>query len=219
MSMQFKTIQEIPKKIPIFPLTGAVLFPDTQLPLNIFEPRYLQMVDSALASPSRLIGMIQPTSSETKGSGNLKKVGCVGRISSFNEAEDSRYLITLTGVCRFEIEEELDTTTHYRQIVARYENYDTDLKNISLENIDRSKLLALVKRYLEHRKILADWDIIQQTPTKQIINYSGVLVPFSPEEKQLLLESKDLITRCAALQALFQSYIFDLSGEKSDRLH
>ena len=217
--MQFKTIQEIPKKIPIFPLTGAVLFPDTQLPLNIFEPRYVQMVDSALASPNRLIGMIQPSSSTTMGTGSLKKVGCVGRISSFNEAEDSRYLITLTGVCRFEIEEELDTTTPYRQIIAKYENYKTDIENMNLENVDRSKLLALVKRYLEHRKILADWEIIQQTPTKQIINYSGVLVPFSPEEKQLLLESKNLITRCSALEALLQSYIFDLSGEKSDRLH
>ncbi len=219
MLMQFKTIHEIPKKIPIFPLTGAVLFPDTQLPLNIFEPRYVQMVDSALASPNRLIGMIQPSSNEIKGSESLKKVGCVGRISSFNEAEDSRYLITLTGVCRFKIEEELDTTTPYRQVIAKYENFETDLENVNLEEIDRNKLLALVKRYLENRKILADWEIIKQTPTKQIINYSGVLVPFSPEEKQLLLESKDLVTRCSALEALFQSYIFDLSGEKSDRLH
>ncbi len=219
MLMQFKTIQEIPKKIPIFPLTGAVLFPDTQLPLNIFEPRYVQMIDSALASPNRLVGMIQPSSTETKGVGNLKKVGCIGRISSFNEAEDSRYLVTLTGICRFEVEEELDTTTPYRQVIARYEKFETDLENMNLENVDRSKLLALVKRYLEHRKILADWEIIQQTPTKQIINYSGVLVPFSPEEKQLLLESKDLVTRCSALEALLQSYIFDLSGEKSDRLH
>ena len=217
--MQFNSTQDISKKIPIFPLTGAVLFPDTQLPLNIFYFFYVQMVESALASPNRLIGMIQPSSKETKGTGSLKKVGCVGRISSFNEAEDSRFLITLTGVCRFEVEEELDTTTPYRQVIARYENFETDLQNMNLEGVDRSKLLALVKRYLEHRKILADWEIIQQTPTKQIINYSGVLVPFSPEEKQMLLESKDLVTRCSALEALFQSYIFDMSGEKSDRLH
>lgn len=217
--MKFNTTQSIPKKIPIFPLTGAVLFPDTQLPLNIFEPRYIQMVDAALANSGRLIGMIQPVSSDTKGSGSLKKTGCIGRISSFNEAEDSRYLVTLTGVCRFEIDEELDTTTPYRQVIANYSNFETDLKNISLEGIDRAQLLALVKRYLEHKKILADWEIIQQTPTKQIINYSGVLVPFTSEEKQLLLESQDLISRCEVLKALFQSYIFDLSGEKSDRVH
>tara|TARA_Y100001958_G_C21192237_1_gene520192 strand:+ start:141 stop:794 length:654 start_codon:yes stop_codon:yes gene_type:complete len=217
--MKFKTPQAIPKKIPIFPLTGAVLFPDTQLPLNIFEPRYVQMVNSALASPDRLIGMIQPSSVDSKGSGSLRKIGCIGRISSFNEAEDDRYLITLTGISRFEVHEELDTTTPYRQVIANYDSFETDLKDVDLSDIDRSKLLALVKRYLEHKKILADWDIIQQTPTKQIINYSGVLVPFSSEEKQLLLESEDLVSRCSVLEALFQSYIFDLSGDKSEKLH
>ena len=217
--MKFKTPQAIPKKIPIFPLTGAVLFPDTQLPLNIFEPRYVQMVNSALASPDRLIGMIQPSSVDSKGSGSLRKIGCIGRISSFNEAEDNRYLITLTGISRFEVHEELDTTTPYRQVIANYDSFETDLKDVDLSDIDRSKLLALVKRYLEHKKILADWDIIQQTPTKQIINYSGVLVPFSSEEKQLLLESEDLVSRCSVLEALFQSYIFDLSGDKSEKLH
>ena len=217
--MKFKTPQAIPKKIPIFPLTGAVLFPDTQLPLNIFEPRYVQMVNSALASPDRLIGMIQPSSVDSKGSGSLRKIGCIGRISSFNEAEDNRYLITLTGISRFEVHEELDTTTPYRQVIANYDSFETDLKDVDLSDIDRNKLLALVKRYLEHKKILADWDIIQQTPTKQIINYSGVLVPFSSEEKQLLLESEDLVSRCSVLEALFQSYIFDLSGDKSEKLH
>ena len=217
--MKFKTPQAIPKKIPIFPLTGAVLFPDTQLPLNIFEPRYVQMVNSALASPDRLIGMIQPSSVDSKGNGSLRKIGCIGRISSFNEAEDNRYLITLTGISRFEVHEELDTTTPYRQVIANYDSFETDLKDVDLSDIDRSKLLALVKRYLEHKKILADWDIIQQTPTKQIINYSGVLVPFSSEEKQLLLESEDLVSRCSVLEALFQSYIFDLSSDKSEKLH
>ena len=115
--------------------------------------------------------------------------------------------------------EELDTTTPYRQVIANFDKFETDLRDIDIADIDRSKLLALVKRYLEHRKILADWEIIQQTPTKQIINYSGVLVPFSAEEKQLLLESKDLITRCGVLEALFQSYIFDITGEKSEQLH
>ena len=217
--MKFKTPQAIPKKIPIFPLTGAVLFPDTQLPLNIFEPRYVQMVNSALASPDRLIGMIQPSSVDSKGNESLRKIGCIGRISSFNEAEDDRYLITLTGISRFEVHEELDTTTPYRQVIANYDSFETDLKDVDLSDIDRSKLLALVKRYLEHKKILADWDIIQQTPTKQIINYSGVLVPFSSEEKQLLLESEDLVSRCSVLEALFQSYIFDLSSDKSEKLH
>ena len=127
---------QLPARIPIFPLPSALLLPGGQLPLNIFEPRYVQMIDSALASPNRLIGMIQPSSSEAKGTGSLKKIGCIGRISSFNEAEDSRYLITLTGVCRFEVEEELDTTTPYRQVIAKYENFKTDLENMSLEMRD-----------------------------------------------------------------------------------
>ena len=213
-------IQDVARKIPIFPLTGAVLFPGTQLPLNIFEPRYVQMIDDALAGPGRLLGMIQPAKqNQEAGNKALKKVGCLGSISSFNEAEDSRYLITLSGIVRFEVDEELNVTTPYRQVIANYEDFKTDTETQNSEGIDRSKLLALVKRYLEHRKILADWEIIKQTPTEQLINYSGILVPFTPEEKQLLLEAKTLITRGHALEALYQSYIFDLSGEKSDQLH
>ncbi len=219
-SMKNINIQDLSRKIPIFPLTGAVLFPGTQLPLNIFEPRYVQMIDDALSSPGRLLGMIQPASqSQDSGNKSLKKVGCVGRISSFNEAEDNRYLITLSGVVRFEVDEELDVTTPYRQVLANYDNYKVDTETPKSDGIDRSKLLALVKRYLEHRKILADWEIIKQTSTEQLINYSGILVPFTPEEKQLLLEAKTLVTRGHALEALYQSYIFDLSGEKSDQLH
>ena len=162
--MRSINIQDLSRKIPIFPLTGAVLFPGTQLPLNIFEPRYVQMIDDALASPGRLLGMIQPASqNQEAGNKSLKKVGCVGRISSFNEAEDNRYLITLSGVVRFEVEEELDVTTPYRQILANYDNFKTDTESQNSDSIDRSKLLALVKRYLEHRKILADWEIIKQT--------------------------------------------------------
>ena len=211
-----KNIELLPKKIAIFPLTGAVLFPGTQLPLNIFEPRYVEMIDNALASPGRVIGMIQPSKPGEK---TLKKVGCLGRISTFNEAEDNRYLITLSGTIRFEIEEELNTTTAYRQIIPDYSQYNSDLEHQNVDTIDRSKLLALVKRYLENRKILADWEIIKETPTEQLINYSGILVPFTSEEKQLLLESKTIITRSHVLEALYQSYIFDGPNKTSDQLH
>tara|TARA_Y100000746_G_C15380577_1_gene398052 strand:- start:282 stop:938 length:657 start_codon:yes stop_codon:yes gene_type:complete len=213
------SIEDLPKRIPIFPLTGAVLFPGTQLPLNIFESRYINMIDDALASTDRLIAMIQPASSKDSDSKILKNVGCVGKITTFNEIEDNRYLITLTGIIRFKIKEELDTTTSYRQIIPDFENFNTDLEDQNVESIDREKLLGLIKKYLEHRNMLTDWDIIQQTPTEQLINYSGVLVPFTPEEKQLLLESTTIDERCSALEALYQSYIFDLSGEKSTQIH
>ena len=213
------SIEDLPKRIPIFPLTGAVLFPGTQLPLNIFEPRYIEMVNDALASYDRLIAMIQPIESSNSDSKILKNVGCLGKITTFNEIENDRYLITLTGIIRFEIKDELDTATKYRQIIPDYTKFFNDLKEQDVKNIDREKLLGLIKKYLEHRKMLADWDIIQQTSTEQLINYSGILVPFTPEEKQLLLESVTITDRCDSLEALYQSYIFDLSGENSSKIH
>lgn len=214
--MNFKNIQDLPKKISIFPLSGAVLFPQTQLPLNIFEPRYVQMINDALATPHKLIGMIQASTADDK---SLKKVGCVGRITSYNETDEQRYLVTLNGIVRFEVEEEFKTTTPYRQVIANFRNYENDLHSEDTSNIDRDKLLSLIKKYLKHRNLLADWDIIQQTPTEQLINYSGVLVPFTSEEKQLLLEAKEIGDRCHALEALYQSYIFDDSTEPSKEIH
>ena len=214
--MNFVSLDDLPKKIPIFPLTGAVLFPKTQLPLNIFEPRYVQMLNAALATPHKLIGMIQPIA----GSDNsLKKVGCVGRVTSYNETDDHRYLITLSGIIRFEIENELDTTTQFRQVEVNYENFITDLKSEDVTNVDRETLLKLIKKYLKNKSLLADWDIIQQTPTEQLINYSGVLVPFTPEEKQLLLEAKTIMGRSRALEALYQSYTIEETADTSTQLH
>ena len=213
------SIEDLPKRIPIFPLTNAVLFPGTQLPLNIFESRYINMIDDALASSDRLIAMIQPASSKDSDSKILKNVGCLGKITTFNEIENNRYLITLTGIIRFNVKEEFDTTTPYRQVIPDFTNFNTDLEDQNVESIDREKLLGLIKKYLEHRNMLTDWDIIQQTSTEQLINYSGVLVPFTPEEKQLLLESITITERCDALEALYRSYIFDLSSENSTKIH
>jgi Lon protease-like protein len=217
----YNSITELPSKLAIFPLTGAVLFPQTQLPLNIFEPRYVQMIDEVLSSPDRIMGMIQPNlSKDDSSSKNLKKVGCAGRISSFSETGDGRYLVTLTGLIRFEVNNELDTTTQYRQIITNYDNYKEDLKPANFENIDRKNLLVLIKKYLEQKNLLIDWEIIEQSPTEQLINYSGVLVPFEPEEKQLLLETKNLFDRCKALESLFQSYQFQNNQDSnSSKLH
>ena len=217
----YNSIIELPSRLAIFPLTGAVLFPQTQLPLNIFEPRYIQMIDEVLSTPDRIMGMIQPNLSKTDLKPNeLKKVGCAGRVSSFSETGDGRYLVTLTGLIRFEIAQELDTTTPYRQIMTNYENYQEDLKPSNTENIDRKNLLFLIKKYLEQKNLLIDWEIIEQSPTEQLINYSGVLVPFEAEEKQLLLETKTLFERCKALESLFQSYQFQNTQDtNSTKLH
>ena len=217
----YNSITELPSKIALFPLTGAVLFPQTQLPLNIFEPRYVQMIDEVLSSPDRIMGMIQPNLSKNDpDSKNLKKVGCAGRISSFSETGDGRYLVTLTGLIRFEVNNELDTTTQYRQVIADYDNYKEDLKPANVENVDRKSLLVLIKKYLEQRNLLIDWEIIEQSPTEQLINYSGVLVPFEPEEKQLLLETRSLFDRCKTLESLFQSYQFQNNQDSNNsKLH
>ena len=217
----YNSSSELPNKLAIFPLTGAVLFPQTQLPLNIFEPRYLQMIDEVLSSPDRIMGMIQPNLSKNDpNSKNLKKVGCAGRISSFSETGDGRYLVTLTGLIRFEVNNELDTTTQYRQVIADYDNYKEDLKPANVEDVDRKSLLVLIKKYLEQRNLLIDWEIIEQSPTEQLINYSGVLVPFEPEEKQLLLETRSLFDRCKTLESLFQSYQFQNNQDSnSSELH
>ncbi|MDC3144219.1 LON peptidase substrate-binding domain-containing protein [Pelagibacteraceae bacterium] len=217
----YKSPADLPSRLAIFPLTGAVLFPQTQLPLNIFEPRYIQMIEEVLSSSDRIMGMIQPNVSKTDlDSKSLKKVGCAGRISSFSETGDGRFLVTLTGLIRFEVSQELDTTTPYRQIVANYQNHIEDLNPSNTENIDRKKLLLLIKKYLEHRNLLIDWEIIEQSPTEQLINYSGVLVPFEPEEKQLLLETKNLFDRCKALESLFQSYQFQNNQDStSTKIH
>ena len=217
----YNSITDLPNKLAIFPLTGAVLFPQTQLPLNIFEPRYLQMIDEVLSTPDRIMGMIQPNlSKDNPSSKNLKKVGCAGRISSFSETGDGRYLVTLTGLIRFMVNNELDTTTQYRQIITNYDNYKEDLMPSNVENINRKNLLDLIKKYLKQRNLLIDWEIIEQSPTEQLINYSGVLVPFEPEEKQLLLETKTLFDRCKALESLFQSYQFQSNQDgDSSNLH
>ena len=217
----YKSIKELPTKIAIFPLTGAVLFPQTQLPLNIFEPRYVQMINDALSSPDRIIGMIQPVLLKDESSSNkLKNVGCAGRISSFSETGDGRLLVTLTGLIRFKTSEELITTTPYRQVISDYKDYNEDLSPTNTTGIDRENLLDLIKKYLKKRNLLIDWDIIEQSPTEQLINYSGVLVPFSNEEKQLLLESQTLVDRCKALEALFQSYQYQNDQEtNSKELH
>ena len=211
----------LPKIIPVFPLSNFIIFPNTTVPLNIFEPRYLQMIDEVLSSPDRIMGMIQPNISKNDpNSKNLKRVGCAGRISSFSETGDGRYLVTLTGLIRFEVNNELDTTTQYRQAITNYDNYKEDLLPANVENIDRKSLLILIKKYLEQRNLLIDWEIIEQSPTEQLINYSGVLVPFEPEEKQLLLETKSLFDRCKTLESLFQSYQFQNNQDSnSSELH
>ncbi len=159
-------VDELPTTIPVFPLTGVLLLPRGRLPLNIFEPRYLAMTEDALAQRHRLIGMIQPTEPEQDGKPpKLFPTGCAGRITSFSETEDGRFLITLTGLCRFTIVEEVETMRGYRRVVADFARWQNDLQSESSAGIDRKHLLELLKAYFSSASISADWEAIGSTLT------------------------------------------------------
>ena len=206
---EYKNIEELPPKLSIFPLPGALLLPRTQLPLNIFEPRYLEMVDDALTS-NRLIAMIQ-TQSDNKDS--LFKVGCVGKITSYSELTNNRIVITLTGVCRFSVGQELEVVTPYRQFQVNYEQFTNDLlKGFGEKNVNREGLLVCLKKYLDQNNLEVDWNSIKNSPTELLVNSLCLLSPYRPEEKQALLEAQDLSERNEILIAMTEMSLSSESG-------
>jgi Lon protease-like protein len=193
---------DLPQVIPVFPLPGAILLPRGQLPLNIFEPRYLNMIDDAMAG-DRVLGLIQPAGGPAS-LPSLTAVGCAGRITSFAETSDGRYLITLTGVCRFRVTTELPSHTPYRQIRAAFAPFESDLTVPSGEPFDRDAFLNALKAYLERRQLEIDWDTAEAAPQEALINSLSMALPFEAAEKQALLESPTLDDRCLTLTALMQ---------------
>jgi Lon protease-like protein len=195
---------DLPQSIPLFPLNGAILMPRGVLALNVFEPRYLNMVDDALAG-DRLIGMIQPsTGDEDAPVPELSDVGTVGRITAFSETEDGRYLVTLTGICRFEFNQELEAGTPYRQALVDYESFAEDFVQARGERIDRLGLVASLKTYAALHGFQVDWDSVEQAPTETIINVAAQICPFDAAAKQAMLEAVSLEDRCQALIALLE---------------
>ena len=195
---------DLPQTIPLFPLEGAILLPRGVLALNVFEPRYLNMIDDALGG-ERLIGMIQPASGdEDAPDPDLANVGTVGRITAFSETEDGRYLVTLTGVCRFDFGQELEAGTPYRQALVDYEMYAEDFAHARGERIDRSGLIASLKTYAALHGFRVDWDSVEQAPTETIVNVAAQICPFDPAAKQAMLEAVTLEDRTNALLALLQ---------------
>ena len=201
---QYRTPASLPPRLKVFPLPGALLLPHAELPLNIFEPRYLAMIQDALAG-DRLIGMIQPDDDEADLSGApaLKHVGCAGRITSFTETPDGRILLTLTGVCRFAITREVATDKPYRQVEADFSNFSGDLSDAEDEEaVDRTSLLKVFRDYLNANDMSADWDQVRAASTEALVNTLAVLAPHAPRDKQALLEAKDLKSRADVLIAL-----------------
>ncbi|MDP1914417.1 LON peptidase substrate-binding domain-containing protein [Brevundimonas sp.] len=202
MAQGYVKAADLPQVIPVFPLPGAILLPRGQLPLNIFEPRYLNMIDDAMAG-DRIIGMIQPQSGPQRLPG-LSPIGCAGRITSFAETSDGRYLITLTGCARFRLGSEIPTQTPYRQIRADFAPFEADLSAPPVDDVglDRDGLLDALRAYLETRGLDIDWDTAESAPPEALINSLSMALPFDPPEKQALLEASSLTDRSNVLTAL-----------------
>jgi Lon protease-like protein len=204
MPTGYRKADDLPLVIPVFPLDGALLLPGGQLPLNIFEPRYLNMIDDVMAG-DRLIGMVQ-TRAGTRELPTLAPVGCVGRVTSFAETSDGRYLITLTGLCRFRIGDELPVRTPYRQVRASFEAFEADLRQdeAAPSSLDRAQFLAALGRYLDHRGLGIEWETADAAPLGALVNSLAMGLPFDPAEKQALLEAVTLEERASALIALLE---------------
>jgi len=200
----YRNAADLPQVIPVFPLDGVLLLPHGQLPLNIFEPRYLNMIDDAMAG-DRMIGMVQTRPGGERTRPILASVGCAGRITSFSETGDGRYIITLTGVCRFETGDELPMQTPYRQVRARFADFEDDLKpQGDDEGFDRVRLLGALKAYLDRRSLAVDWEMAKGAPVEALVNSLSMALPFESAEKQALLEAPTVLDRRAALIALLE---------------
>ncbi|MCP4326855.1 MAG: peptidase S16 [Alphaproteobacteria bacterium] len=197
---------DLPRTAPIFPLTGALLLPGGQLPLNIFEPRYLNMTRDALGG-DRMIGMIQPTEKEELTEDDrppVYPVGCLGRITAFSETDDGRFLITLTGVCRFRVGRELPLMNGYRRVEALFDRYQDDLEPPPDLPVDRKRLTNALRRFLESQDIEADWESIDEASNAYLVTALAMVCPFEPQEKQAILEAPDLPARAETIITLLE---------------
>jgi len=200
------TYKGLPDVIAVFPLPGALLLPRGQMPLNIFEPRYLAMIEDTLHSSHRMIGMIQPDPAHPgadQNKPNLFRIGCLGRITQFAESGDGRYLIQLTGIARFRIEEELPVSTLYRQCRVSYRAFGDDfVARKGEEQVDRKALLRALTEFLKANNLKADWEGIENAPNEALVNALAMMSPYDVAEKQAMLEAPDLKTRAEILVAV-----------------
>jgi len=209
-------VTDLPGTLPVFPLPGALLLPRARLPLHIFEPRYLQMLDDALKTPGRLIGMVQPNEIAGRAGIGLHTIGCAGRITQFSETEDNRYLITLSGISRFRVLSEVEGFAPYRRCDVTWDGFDRDQGPTEDDTaFDREAFLDLLGRYFEARALSADWETLKDAEDELLINSLSMMLDFDPEDKQALLEAPSLSTRRETLVTLIE---FDLRGGEGDMM-
>ena len=204
--------EELPKTIPIFPLSNFILFPKTTVPLNIFEPRYINMINDSMKS-NKLIGMIQPkTSNINKDKPELYEVGCLGKITSFKETEDGRFLIELKGILRFEKKKEINSDKKYRSLEVDYNNYYHDLsdRKEDLRFSDLGLIFKDLKSLFEKKGFIINWKAMEKQSLDEVINALAMASPFSLEEKQMLLEAKNLDVRKNRISEILNTYTHDI---------
>lgn len=198
-------IADLPDVIPVFPLSGALLLPRARLPLNLFEPRYLQMFNDALKTDGRLIGMVQPNEVVGRDGTGLHTIGCAGRITQFSETEDGRYMITLGGVSRFRVVKEVDGFTPYRRCEVSWAGFDRDLGDVEEDMVfDRKPFLTQLNKFFESKGLTADWETLEDADDELLINSLSMMMDFDPEDKQALLEAPSLSTRRETLVTLIE---------------
>ncbi|MCL4767112.1 MAG: LON peptidase substrate-binding domain-containing protein [Hyphomicrobiaceae bacterium] len=214
---RYRRPADLPQQIPVFPLRGVILLPRAVLPLSVFEPRYLSMLED-IVSGSRIVGVVQPERSDSDEesppgkTAGLRAVGCAGRLTAFQELDDDRVLVTVTGVARFSLVAEMATAKPYRIFEVDYDRFSDDFRvGAGEELVDRSNLLRVLKSYLEAHKLKADWRAILSAPSEYLVNSLSVVCPYGAEEKQALLEAKELKDRAAVLMALAEMEL--ASGE------
>lgn len=208
-----KTPADLPDTIPIFPLPGALLLPRSRLPLHVFEMRYLAMIEDCMKTPERLIGLVQ-TNPRKDDEEAIHSIGCAGRLIQFSETDDGRYMITLGGVSRFKVAEEIEGFTPYRRVRPNWEPFARDLgPNEDDPAFDREAFLGLLDTYFEARDLSADWESLSDADDELLINSLSMLLELEPEDKQALLEAPSLTTRRETLITLIE---FDLRGGDSE---
>ncbi len=202
MPGRYLNVTDLPVQIPLFPLSGALLLPRTDLPLNIFEPRYVKMIEQAMQG-DHIIGMIQPEEDDVSDKPKLEKVGCAGRITSYMETEDGRLQVIITGICRFKLKREAKVDTPFRQATVDYKPFAADLvTGMGAPSVNREQLLEAFRQYLEANNMTTDWKEVNEVGTEILVNTLSLMAPYPPREKQALLEAPDLKSRADVLVAL-----------------
>ena len=209
-------INDLPDSIPVFPLSNFIFFPNTSAPLNIFEPRYIQMIDESLKS-NRMIGMLQPKGVSNSKKPDLFKVGCLGKISSFNETDDGRYVIVLNGITRFNLVEEIDNGKLFREFKINYKGFESDInkKEVDINFSDLNLIFNNLKNIFEKQGYVINWNELKKQSLDQTINTLSMASPFSKEEKQMLLEAKNLELRKKKLEQIIKLYNTDNFNNKT----